>query len=219
MIADGSKLCYSCCMDKFTLYGEPTPPLQDEIPTYLSGHLIVADTGLEDPNFAQTAVYLINHDKEGAMGLIINRPSTTSLGEAIEELAETSWNEEAVFIGGPVQQFFVFAVHSGLPNGKKSPASNEHIPGIIFEPDFSLIHPFLTDPKEGSFQIRFFVGYAGWGPGQLEREIAQKEWIIIPASPELVFSDKPLSIWNSALRKKGGIYWIAAETGFKPSLN
>ncbi|WP_020614751.1 YqgE/AlgH family protein [Sediminispirochaeta bajacaliforniensis] len=206
-------------MDAFTLYGEPTPPLEDELPVFLTGHLLVAESSMTDPNFSQTAVFLLNHDENGAMGLVINRPSTTVLGDAVEELGETPWREELVFVGGPVQQYFVFVLHTGLPGGQKSPAAIEATPGVIFEPDFSVVKPALNQEDTINLRARFLVGYAGWAPGQLETELARKDWIVIPGSPELVFSDTPFSVWRSALRKKGGIYWIAAETGFKPSIN
>lgn len=90
---------------------------------------------------------------------------------------------------------------------------------MIFEPDFSVVKPALNREGTINLKARFLVGYAGWAPGQLEVELARKDWIVIPGSPELVFSDTPFSVWRSALRKKGGIYWIAAETGFKPSIN
>jgi putative transcriptional regulator len=206
-------------MQHFTLYGEPTPPLETEVPEFLPGYLLVADTTLQDPNFSRTAVYIINHDKEGAMGMVVNRPSSTVLGDAVSELASTPWLEEIVYVGGPVQQYFVFVLHSGLPGGEKSDAAIEAAEGVIFEPDFSVVHRHLKEKAIPKFQARFLVGYAGWAPGQLETEISRNDWLLIPASPDLVFGRDPLEVWNSALRKKGGIYWLAAETGFKPSLN
>lgn len=219
LIAEKVKLWYIQCMQHFTLYGEPTPPLKAEVPKFLSGQLLVADTTLQDPNFSRTAVYIINHDAEGAMGVVVNRPSSTVLGDAIAELASTPWNEEIVYVGGPVQQYFVFVLHSGLPGGEKSDAAIEAAAGVIFEPDFSVVHRHLKDQAIPGLKSRFLVGYAGWGPGQLESELERNDWLVIPATPELVFGRDPLGVWNSALRKKGGIYWLAAETGFKPSLN
>lgn len=115
-------------MDAFTLYGEPTPPLEEELPAFLTGHLLVAESSMTDPNFSQTAVFLLNHDKDGAMGLVINRPSTTVLGDAVEELGETPWREELIFVGGPVQQYFVFVLHTGLPGGKKALPPSRQLP-------------------------------------------------------------------------------------------
>lgn len=213
------EICYSGSMEEFTLYGEPTPPWEAQLPKYLPGYLLVAESSLTDPNFSQTAVYLINHDENGAMGLVINRPSTTVLGDAVEELADTPWREEVVFVGGPVQQYFVFVLHSGLPGNKRSLAAIEAAPGVIFEPDFSVVQPALTHPAKPGFRTRFLVGYAGWSPGQLESELNRRDWAVIPATPDLVFSQDPLSVWKSALRRKGGMYWIAAETGYMPSIN
>jgi putative transcriptional regulator len=206
-------------MEEFNLYGEPTPFLDEKLPEHLTGYLLVADINLVDPNFARTAVFLINHDENGAMGLVVNRPSNTVLGNAVEELADTPWNEEVIYVGGPVQQYFVFVLHSGLPDKIKSVAAVEAVPGVVFEPDFSVVRPFLEKPQRPDFHTRFIVGYAGWGPGQLEDELSRNDWIVIPGSQEILFSNDPLSVWQSALRRKGGIYWIAAETGFKPSLN
>ena len=77
----------------------------------------------------------------------------------------------------------------------------------------------MESSPEDAPAIRFFAGYAGWAPGQLEDELRRGDWVVIKALPNLVFSEEPGKSWEQALYKKGGVHWLAAETGYKPSIN
>lgn len=194
------------------------------VPASLDGYFLISETELSDPNFHRTVVLIVNHNEEGAFGLVLNRPAGATLGDLVEELSESDAGEATLFIGGPVEQHYLFTLHSGLPEHATSKFSSSPTEGIVFEPVFGSIEEYLrnewpggTDQDRPSFN--FYLGYAGWGPGQLEHEIDEDAWLVIPADSQLVFNDNPSEGWNAALAKKGGLYRIIAQTGFKPSLN
>ncbi|MCF7929298.1 MAG: YqgE/AlgH family protein [Spirochaetales bacterium] len=193
-------------------------------PRYLGGHFLISETELMDPNFHKTVVLMIDHNDDGAFGLVVNRVSTSVLSNVLEVFQDNPAGDLPVYIGGPVQQYFLFVLHSGLPDGNRSSQAQEPLPGVIFETDFDLLSDFFMhtwpdlEPEHRPV-VHLFAGYSGWGPGQLENELERSSWIVLPGSSDLVFSPKPEESWENALRKKGGLYWVAAETGYKPSMN
>lgn len=222
----GKEFCelYIVYMKDFRKYHLPPPLNEHEIPDFLSGYFLISETSLQDPNFYRTVVFILSHDSGGAIGLVINRPSNTTLAELSEGLEETPFSDYPVYIGGPVDRNYLFALHSGLPDGSKSDGAIEAAEGVVFEPDFELLYDYFLGLKEGDQDeqaphIRFYAGYAGWSQGQLEEELSRQDWIVLPGSSRLVFSPDPETAWREALFKKGGIYWVAAETGSSPSLN
>jgi putative transcriptional regulator len=193
-------------------------------PQYLTGHLLISETELEDPNFKETVIFIVDHSDEGAFGLVVNRKSDSILGEAFEEFADHPAASIPIYVGGPVEPQYLFILHSGLPSELQSEHAREPLGDVVFEPDFKPVSEYLRgswlerDPEDKG-EIKFFAGYAGWGAGQLEEELKTNSWVILPGADELIFASHPEEGWRQALRKKGGIYWVAAETGYKPSLN
>lgn len=188
--------------------------------TSLAGYFLVAETDLGDPNFTETVVLIISHDAQGAFGLVVNRKSEVTLGEAAPDYRQSALAGIPLYVGGPVEQEYLFTIHSGLPAGYGSEFAREVVKGVVFEPNFGELERFLLhEAQQSAPQLRLFAGYSGWGPGQLEAEMTQQSWVILPASADLVFDPHPSQGWKAALRKKGGVYWVAAETGYKPSLN
>lgn len=174
--------------------GEPAPSL--------TGRLLVARESLRDPNFAQTVVFMLQHDTEGAMGLVINRPlALAPLGELLEEMGDGGEGldgEIELHYGGPVEPGRGFLLHSD----KTMLDSSQALPG-----GFAL----TSDPEmlrrigegRGPDGFRFLLGYAGWAPGQLEGEITRGSWWHIEADPQLVFDQDEASIWKRALAARG----------------
>lgn len=187
----------------------------------LAGTFLIADYELGDPNFVETVVLLVSHDQNGAFGLVVNRRSQLSLGAAAPSYRESPFAAMPLYLGGPVEQEYLFTIHSGFGAADAgSPHARLVAPGIHFEPDFGYVERAILDrPQQLPPKIRLFSGYSGWGPGQLEGELAEKSWALLPAVPELVFSDRPDHGWRDALKRKGGIYNVVAVTGSKPSLN
>lgn len=194
------------------------------VPASLAGYFLISETELMDPNFHRTVVLIVDHGEEGAFGLVLNRPADAALGDVVEELADTDPGGAPLFFGGPVEQHYLFSLHSGLPDHATSPYASHPVDGVVFEPVFQSVQEYLAIewprlPRDSRPTFNFYLGYAGWGPGQLERELDEKAWVVIPADASLVFHEDPSDSWNVALTKKGGLYRIIAQTGFKPSLN
>ncbi len=191
----------------------------------LKGYFLISETTMMDPNFKNTVVFIIEHNQDGAFGLIINRKSDIYLSDLLSNFQNTRGKETPIYIGGPVQQEFLFAIHSPLLDNKISTTAIEVIPEVFFEPGFRNLENYFQDsyweniPYEDRPKIHLFIGYSGWGPGQLEREIKEGSWILLPASSKLIFHTKPEEVWKETLRQKGGIYKIFADTNQDPFLN
>ena len=197
--------------------------VKESQPSSLAGRFLIAEPELTDPNFSKTVVLLTHHSENGAFGLVVNRRTELQLGGAVPRLADHAIASQPMYLGGPVQQEYLFVLHSGL-DGRRSDNSIEVSPGLVFEPDFTLIEDYLRTEweklaGENRPELRFMAGYSGWGGGQLEGELEHKAWTWIEAEAGVVFQRKSEEIWKEALRRKGGIYWALAETGYKPSLN
>lgn len=176
---------------------------------FLAGQLLVASPRLVDPNFVRTVVVLLNHDAQGAMGLVINRPSELPVADYLPAWVERLAPPEVVFYGGPVEQ----TVAIGLGESSSAGVDSTPVPGLgmvkLDEDD--------DDAMEG--RVRVFAGYAGWGPGQLEEEIDEESWIIVPAFARDVFSAVPGELWAEVLSRQGGHVALLASMPLDPELN
>jgi putative transcriptional regulator len=176
------------------------------------GHLLIAGPSLLDPNFWRTVVLVIEHNEEGALGLVLNRPSETSVGEAVPELEEVLDPDEPLFIGGPVQPSSVIVL------GEFEDATDAAL--LAFD-DVGVLGTAST-PEELSVGLRSsraFIGHAGWGPDQLDGEIERGDWIVEPAGLDDAFSANPRELWSEVLTRKGGSYALIARMPPDPSMN
>ncbi len=174
-----------------------------------AGRLLVATPDLPDPNFAHAVVLLIEHNDEGAFGVIVNRPSDVPLASALPGWEQLAADPPQVFVGGPVQQDGAVALgraHAGAALAKDVLPS---VGVVDLEQD-----PVLAGVDLET--VRVFAGYAGWSPGQLESEIADGGWFVVDAEPADVFSDDPDDLWRTVLHRQGGVFRTVPED---PSLN
>ena len=178
----------------------------------LAGRLLLASTTLQDPNFARTVVLVGLHSEDGALGLVLNRPSTTTVASAVPQLEELVDSGEAVFVGGPVQSTSILM----LAEFTDPAAAGLLVLGRIGlpAPDAS-----LEQLAAATSRIRVYAGYAGWAEGQLDAEIESGDWIAHDALPGDVFSAEPEQLWSSVLTRKGGRYALLARMPLDPSLN
>ena len=181
------------------------------IPTYLRGHLLVASPALHDPSFRRTVVLVTAHSHEGAMGLVLTRPTLAEVSEAVPHLEHLVTHGEHVFHGGPVDITTVTALAE--LDGTAEPAL-EVFDGIGYLP--ATLDP---DTEAATLRARVFAGYAGWSEGQLEAELAEASWIVEPAQPDDVFAERPDELWSDVLRRKGGEFRMVATMPEDPSLN
>jgi putative transcriptional regulator len=160
------------------------------------GRLLVAAPQLEDPNFRRAVVLIVEHDDQGSFGLVLNQPTAVP----VEELLET-WSEPAssappavVFSGGPVSPEVVI--------GLGRPAIGERFVPVLGPVGVVDLH----ERPQGApaLAARIFSGYAGWGPGQLEAELAQGAWFVVPGRPEDLLCADPGGLWRAVLRRQPG---------------
>ena len=179
----------------------------------LRGKLLLASPTLLDPNFVRTVVLIAEHTEEGAMGLVLNRPAASTVIEAVPDLAWLTGGDEQVYVGGPVAETAVIVLAEfDLPE----------LAGAIVEDDLGFIGADADDAEwlEGAIRrARVFAGHAGWGPGQLEGELAEEAWIVEAPRREEVFTDDPEGLWAAVLRRKGNRFALLATMPLDPSLN
>lgn len=190
----------------------------------LKGRLLVATPNLSDPNFDRTVVLLLEHGPEGALGVVLNRPSDLDLSEPLPEWARAAAHPSVVFIGGPVAPSAAVCLarvgaHGGAPGweqvlGPSGPLSGGLGPVGMLDLD--------ADPDEAIprlDEIRVFAGYAGWGPGQLEGEIASGGWFVVDADAADPLSPAPEHLWQAVLRRQGGTLALFAAYPSDPAMN
>ncbi|MEY3173727.1 MAG: hypothetical protein RLZZ436_1641 [Planctomycetota bacterium] len=165
----------------------------------LQGLFLMSAGHLRDPNFFRTVVLMLEHTPEGAMGLVINRPSAMTIRKALSIGGVMNAGDAPVFVGGPVEPNSLFILHNCAALGG---TDREIAPGIFLA---GSEHSFdaVVKPQEpdNSPRFRLFSGYAGWGGGQLEGELARGDWHILPADATLVLEDDPYGIWEVCLRR------------------
>lgn len=175
----------------------------------LKGQLLVASPSLLDPNFRRTVVLVTEHGEHGAAGLVLNRPSESEVAEVVPQLDWLAEPGESVWIGGPVEQNAVLVL------GEFEVAEESPVP-VFAEIGFVALD---GDDPEPPLRARVFAGYAGWGGGQLEDELARDDWIVEPAVPDDVFAGDAVDLWRDVLRRKGGVFELVARMPDDPSLN
>jgi putative transcriptional regulator len=161
----------------------------------LSGQLLIAAPQLSD-YFRRSVVLVLDHSDEGSMGLVLNRPTETTVAEAVPDLADAAGEDALIHAGGPVQPTAVLAL-----------ADTGGVPALIDADELN----------EETGRVRVFAGYAGWGPGQLDSELEQEAWITLEAAPDDAFADG--DIWPDLLQRKGGGYALMATMPDDPTLN
>jgi putative transcriptional regulator len=183
----------------FIMVGAAPPDHSDM--ASLAGQLLIAAPTMGDPRFTHTVILMVRHDKEGAFGIVINRP----VGERpIAALLEATGQDDAavtgivrVFAGGPVQPELGFVVHSA----EYRRAETLDVDGRVA---MTASRQILLDigHSQGPEKSLFALGYAGWGPGQLESELARNNWFTAPEEPKLVFDDDRDKLWDEAMARR-----------------
>ncbi|NTV99478.1 MAG: YqgE/AlgH family protein [Chlorobiaceae bacterium] len=178
-----------------------------------AGKLLISSANLLESNFKRTVLLMCEHNEQGSLGFILNRPMEVKVCEAITGFEEI---EELLHMGGPVQGDTVHFLHT---RGDVIDGSFEVLPGLFWGGDKDqlsfLINTGVIQPSD----IRFFLGYAGWSAGQLETEFEEGAWYTAEASRAVVFSDEYERMWSRSVRSKGGEYQIIANSPELPGLN
>ena len=171
----------------------------------LQGHLLVASPKLVDPNFRRSVILMVQHGEDGAMGLVINRPSNTSLKKVWEQVGEESdcHHEGVLHHGGPCGGGPLMAVHAD-----PTLSEFEVVPGVYFTTDK---HAIMQLVGQDHCPMKFFVGYAGWAPGQLEGEMEEGAWLKTGAAGEHVFAAAGQDLWTTlskSIQRQTAFPWL-----------
>lgn len=180
----------------------------------LKGRLLVATPSLGDPNFEHAVILLLEHGEDGAVGVVLNRPTGTDLADPLPGWSRLAAEPPVVFVGGPVSPDAAICLARSWPDELLE--AYEPLMDSLGTLDLS------ADPDEvaaGVQGVRVFVGYAGWGPGQLEGEIAAGAWWVVDASPDDALSAEPEELWRSVLRRQPGRLAMFANYPANPAMN
>lgn len=168
-----------------------------------TGKFLVASAELLDPNFAETVVLLVDYNSEGALGVIVNRPTDTLVSEVMPELEAMSDRSDRIWLGGPVAQWQLVM----LARSEGNLAEGRLVMGdLYFTASRSALESVLSDQGE----FRLYVGYAGWSAGQLDQEIERGGWRVLSAEMSMVFDKAPLDLWRELIQRST-VHWARRD--------
>lgn len=180
-----------------------------------AGMLLVATPALVDPNFADTVVLLLDVDENGALGVVLNRPSVVRVAEVLADWGEVVTEPEVLFRGGPVSTEGALAVAT-LRTEDDVPVGFRTVEGRLGLVDLDTPVELLEGSLDG---VRIFAGYAGWGADQLVAEIEEGSWYVVPGQLPDVFRDDPTELWRDVLRRQPGELAWHSTRPVDPELN
>lgn len=171
------------------------------------GRLLLAGPYLYDPNFFRSVVLLIEHTDDGAIGVVLNRPTDVTVFDALPEWADRVTSPPVVFAGGPV------APGSALALGTNTDGDDDD----LLVGDLSVVD--LETPASHWREVRLFSGYAGWAPGQLEAELAEEAWFVLDAAPSDILTADPENLWSEVLGRQHGPLALLSRYPDQPAFN
>ena len=187
-----------------------TPGARAERAQLDAGALLIASERLRDPNFARTVVLLIEYDRGGALGVVLNRPTEVTLARLLPDIPGMSGRQEVVYQGGPVAPNRLIL----LIRAPAAPAAAALVFGETYVSSSLDALERLVDPRGPGNEFHAFAGYAGWSPEQLEGEILRGDWLVHPAAESLLFDIPAGELWPELMRRSAG-QWVAAPPRFR----
>ncbi len=179
------------------------------------GDLLISEPYLPDPNFERTVVLICEHDENGTIGYVLNKHSGMKLADAVEEV--DGQFDAPLFIGGPVQKDSLHFVHRNDP---VSDYDREILEGVFWAGDFDDLLFKINTKQIPEKDLKFFVGYSGWSPGQLLEELEHKSWIVYKGVDSSLIFDIPADqMWREVLRRMGGKFKAIAGYPEDPRMN
>jgi putative transcriptional regulator len=163
-----------------------------------AGKILVADKKLKDPNFDQTVVYLITYDEAGAVGLILNRETDTPVTRVLRGMREAATRKDFAFSGGPVEEDSVLALYRTTTKQKGARQISRDVYAVLDEANLKEV----LAAGANADVLRFYTGYAGWGPGQLDNEVNVGAWTVFSGDAKTVFDADPDTLWDRMNRRK-----------------
>ena len=177
------------------------------------GSILISEPFLGDANFERTVILLCEHNENGSLGYILNKPTNVELATVVPDFEQY---KGVLYVGGPVAQNSVHFIHRSSYNLLDDIEIQD---GIFWGGNFEELKTSIENGNINSNDIRFFVGYSGWGAGQLDAEIQNKSWIIGNASSDELFDIEPAKFWREILKNMGGRFKALANYPIDPRLN
>jgi putative transcriptional regulator len=161
------------------------------------GMFLIARRSLEDPRFGQSVVYLVVHDEDGTMGVIVNRSSDISLSEALPDFEDEQAALHALSYGGPVGMPVILM----LVRGQAAARGMAHVAGDIYISGERRVLEEIIASRKSASEVRFFIGHSGWAPGQLDFELERGSWHVVTADSDAIFSGETESLWPRLIER------------------
>ena len=177
------------------------------------GRLLISEPFLNEPYFKRSVILLAEHNEEGSIGFILNKPIDIKLTRAIPDFPEY---KGTLFLGGPVSKNQLFFIHT---LGSKIEGSIEIMKDLFLGGNINELKKMITKKEIKSSDFRFFAGYSGWGPEQLNNELKAKSWIVTDATREQIMDENTIRLWGNVLKTMGNEYAMMANFPENPSLN
>jgi putative transcriptional regulator len=174
---------------------------------FATGQLLVATPLIKDGVFDRTIVLVLHHDDEGALGVVLNRPSEVNVGLLLPQWEPAASSPRVIFYGGPVATSHLLGLSRQLPD----PDTGLAVIGALELDSTPELHRLDA--------VRIFTGYAGWSAGQLEGEISAGGWYVVPTDPDDAFTSEPVDLWRRVLRRQPGQLAVVATFPEDPTLN
>jgi putative transcriptional regulator len=185
--------------------------IQDQIPA--SGRILVSQPSMNDRFFGRSVVMLADHGSDGSFGFIVNKPANIKLSKVTDEFGAFDTD---LYLGGPVHVNNLFYVHS---KGQIVKNSFEIIKGVYWGGDLGEIRNLISSGKITEKDIRFYAGYSGWEPNQLDREMKENSWIVLDGLNQYVFGSRPAGLWKKIVLTLGDDYAPWVNYPYDPNMN
>ncbi len=179
------------------------------------GVFLIATPSLRDPNFRQTVVLLCEHGPEGALGVVVNRPTEMNIAEVLPQVPVLEGQGHRVYAGGPVQKNSLLVLYR---LNEEIEDAHPVLDGVYLGGSMETLERILELPSEHE-SFRAYMGYSGWGPGQLETEMESGSWLTMPARSQLVFDEDATQLWGEVIRNFGEEYQVYAHMPLDPNMN
>jgi len=177
------------------------------------GRLLLSEPFMGDYYFGRSVILLAEHNEEGSVGVILNKPAIAGFNEVLKDFPEF---DSPVYIGGPVETNSLFYIHT---IGEQIEGSVEINSGLFWGGDIEAIKEMILLKMIKPNDIRFYIGYSGWGEDQLKSELERNSWLVAPADKDSIFNTDPLAMWNKFIEKMGNEYRYWTKFPIDPNMN
>ncbi|MEI6576934.1 MAG: YqgE/AlgH family protein [Bacteroidota bacterium] len=178
-----------------------------------AGRLLISEPSLQDFYFRKAVILLAEHNNDGSFGIIINKPVEIKLNDVVTDFPDFP---ARVFLGGPVKTDSLFFIHT-CP--EKITDSLQIIKGIYWGGDIEQVHELILNHAISPEEIKFYIGYSGWSPKQLDLEMEKNSWVVSKLTADILIKEQPEDLWSKMMKSMGGDYPLYANFPVDPNWN